>query len=175
VNLLREGLDLPEVSLVAIMDADKEGFLRNERALTQTAGRAARNENGLVIMYADEITESMQRTIDECNRRREKQIRYNEEHGIVPKTIFKSKEQIFKQTAVLEIKPPDPMAYMEPEEASLVADPVVEYMTKDQLQKAIQAARKNMERAAKDMEFMEAAKYRDEMFALEKKLKEKFN
>jgi excinuclease ABC subunit B len=175
VNLLREGLDLPEVSLVAIMDADKEGFLRNERALTQTAGRAARNENGLVIMYADEITESMQRTIDECNRRREKQIRYNEEHGIVPKTIFKSKEQIFKQTAVLEIKPPDPMAYVEPEEASLVADPVVEYMTKDQLQKAIQAARKNMERAAKDMEFMEAAKYRDEMFALEKKLKEKFN
>jgi excinuclease ABC subunit B len=175
VNLLREGLDLPEVSLVAIMDADKEGFLRNERALTQTAGRAARNENGLVIMYADEITESMQRTIDECNRRREKQIRYNEEHGIVPKTILKSKEQIFKQSAVLEIKPPDPMAYVEPEEASLVADPVVEYMTKDQLQKAVQVAKKNMERAAKDMEFMEAARYRDEMFALEKKLKEKFN
>lgn len=174
VNLLREGLDLPEVSLVAIMDADKEGFLRNERALTQTAGRAARNENGLVIMYADEITESMQRTIDECNRRREKQIRYNEEHGIVPKTIFKSREQIFKQGAVLEIKPPDPMAYVEPEEASLVADPVVEYMTKDQLQKAIQAAKKNMERAAKDMEFMEAAKFRDEMFALEKMMKEKF-
>lgn len=174
VNLLREGLDLPEVSLVAIMDADKEGFLRNERALTQTAGRAARNENGLVIMYADEITESMQRTIDECNRRREKQIRYNEEHGIVPKTIFKSREQIFKQGAVLEIKPPDPMAYVEPEEASLVADPVVEYMTKDQLQKAIQTAKKNMERAAKDMEFMEAAKYRDEMFALEKMMKEKF-
>lgn len=173
VNLLREGLDLPEVSLVAIMDADKEGFLRNERALTQTAGRAARNENGLVIMYADEITESMQRTIDECNRRREKQIRYNEEHGIVPKTIFKSREQIFKQGAVLEIKPPDPMAYVEPEEASLVADPVVEYMTKDQLQKAIQTAKKNMERAAKDMEFMEAAKYRDEMFALEKMMKEK--
>lgn len=173
VNLLREGLDLPEVSLVAIMDADKEGFLRNERALTQTAGRAARNENGLVIMYADEITESMQRTIDECNRRREKQIRYNEEHGIVPKTIFKSREQIFKQGAVLEIKPPDPMAYVEPEEASLVADPVVEYMTKDQLQKAIQAAKKNMERAAKDMEFMEAAKFRDEMFALEKMMKEK--
>ncbi len=174
VNLLREGLDLPEVSLVAIMDADKEGFLRNERALTQTAGRAARNENGLVIMYADEITESMQRTIDECNRRREKQIRYNEEHGIVPKTIFKSREQIFKQGAVLEIKPPDPMAYVEPEEASLVADPIVEYMTKDQLQKAIQAAKKNMERAAKDMEFMEAAKFRDEMFALEKMMKEKF-
>jgi excinuclease ABC subunit B len=106
VNLLREGLDLPEVSLVAIMDADKEGFLRNERSLTQIAGRAARNENGLVIMYADETTESMQRTIDECNRRREKQIRYNEEHGIVPKTIYKSKEQIFKQTAVLEINSP---------------------------------------------------------------------
>jgi excinuclease ABC subunit B len=174
VNLLREGLDLPEVSLVAIMDADKEGFLRNERALTQTAGRAARNENGLVIMYADEITESMQRTIDECNRRREKQIRYNEAHGIIPKTIYKSREQIFKQGAVLEIKPPDPKAYVEPEEASLVADPVVEYMTKDQLQKAIQAAKKNMERAAKDMEFMEAAKYRDEMFALEKMAKEKY-
>jgi len=175
VNLLREGLDLPEVSLVAIMDADKEGFLRNERSLTQIAGRAARNENGLVIMYADEITESMQRTIDECNRRREKQIRYNEEHNIIPKTIFKSREQIFKQGAVLEIKPPDPLAYVEPDEASLVADPVVEYMTKDQLQKAIQTSKKNMERAAKDMEFMEAAKFRDEMFALEKMMKEKFN
>jgi len=175
VNLLREGLDLPEVSLVAIMDADKEGFLRNERSLTQIAGRAARNENGLVIMYADETTESMQRTIDECNRRREKQIRYNEEHNIIPKTIYKSREQIFKQGAVLEIKPPDPMAYVEPEEASLVADPVVEYMTKDQLQKSIQTAKKNMERAAKDMEFMEAAKFRDEMFALEKMMKEKFN
>jgi excinuclease ABC subunit B len=173
VNLLREGLDLPEVSLVAIMDADKEGFLRNERSLTQIAGRAARNENGLVIMYADEITESMQRTIDECNRRRDKQVRYNEEHGIIPKTVHKSKEQIFKQTSVLEIKPADPMAYVEPEEASLVADPVVEYMTKDQLQKALQASKKNMERAAKDMEFMEAARFRDEMFALEKILKEK--
>ncbi|HYV94819.1 MAG TPA: excinuclease ABC subunit UvrB [Chitinophagales bacterium] len=174
VNLLREGLDLPEVSLVAIMDADKEGFLRNERSLTQIAGRAARNENGLVIMYADETTESMQRTIDECNRRREKQIRYNEEHSITPKTIYKSKQQIMQQGAVLDMKRVDPAAYVEPDEASLVADPVVEYMSKDQLQKAIQSSKKNMERAAKEMEFMDAAKYRDEMFALTKMMEEKF-
>ncbi len=174
VNLLREGLDLPEVSLVAIMDADKEGFLRNERSLTQIAGRAARNVNGLVIMYADETTESMQRTIDECNRRREKQIKYNTEHNITPKTIYKSKDQIMKQGAVLQMKMVDPHAYVEPEENSLVADPVVEYMSKDQLQKSIASAKKNMERAAKEMEFMEAAKFRDEMFELEKVMKEKF-
>src|SRR6185295_9210588 len=174
VNLLREGLDLPEVSLVAIMDADKEGFLRNERSLTQIAGRAARNENGLVIMYADEITESMQKTIDETNRRREKQLKYNEEHGIIPKTIYKSKEQIMRSGAVLDMKRVDPAAYVEPDEASLVADPVVEYMSKDQLQKAIQSSKKNMERSAKEMEFMDAAKYRDEMFALTKMMEEKF-
>ncbi|MBA3647475.1 MAG: excinuclease ABC subunit UvrB [Chitinophagales bacterium] len=174
VNLLREGLDLPEVSLVAIMDADKEGFLRNERSLTQIAGRAARNIDGLVIMYADEITESMQKTINETNRRREKQLRYNEEHGITPKTIFKSREQIMKQSAVLQIKPIDPMAYVEPEEASLVADPVVEYMSRDQLQKTLLTTKKKMERAAKDLDFLEAARLRDEMYALDKIIKQKF-
>jgi len=174
VNLLREGLDLPEVSLVAVMDADKEGFLRNQRSLTQIAGRAARNANGKVIMYADTITDSMQRTIDETNRRREKQIRYNADHNIIPMTVTKSKEQIMGQTAVLKIKPAEANAYVEQEEITLVADPVATYMSKDQLEKSIRDTRKKMERAAKDLDFIEAAKYRDEMYATEKLMKERF-
>lgn len=174
VNLLREGLDLPEVSLVAIMDADKEGFLRNTRSLTQTAGRAARNVNGLVIMYGDKITDSMQRTIDETNRRRAKQIVYNQKHGITPQTIIKSTEEIFKQASVLRIKGDEQVAYVEPEEATLVADPVLQYMTKPQLEKAIADTKKKMIQAAKDMEFLMAARYRDEMYGLEKLMEEKF-
>lgn len=173
VNLLREGLDLPEVSLVAIMDADKEGFLRNTRSLTQTAGRAARNVNGLVIMYADKITESMQKTIDETNRRRIKQIEYNTEHNIIPQTIQKSTDEIFKQTSIVKIKKGEPQPYIEKEEISLVADPVVGYMNKPQLDKAIAETKKKMLAAAKNMEFLEAARLRDEMYALEKMLKEK--
>lgn len=174
VNLLREGLDLPEVSLVAIMDADKEGFLRNTRSLTQTAGRAARNVNGLVIMYADKITDSMQRTMDETNRRRAKQIEYNQKHGITPQTIIKSTEEIFKQASVLQIKGTEQVAYVEPEEITLVADPVLSYMTRPQLEKAIADTKKKMVQAAKEMEFLMAARYRDEMYGLEKLLKEKF-
>lgn len=174
VNLLREGLDLPEVSLVAILDADKEGFLRNERSLIQTSGRAARNANGLVIMYADKITGSMQRTIDETNRKRAKQIAYNEKHGITPQTVFKTKEQIMEQSSVLEVKGKQ-KAYTEPEESiSLAADPVVQYMSKSQLKKAIDSTRTKMQKAAKDMDFMEAARYRDEMFELEELMKEKY-
>lgn len=174
VNLLREGLDLPEVSLVAILDADKEGFLRSERSLTQIAGRAARNINGRVIMYADAVTESMQKTIDETNRRREKQLRYNEEHQIVPQTIRKTKEQILGQTAVLQIKKKESLAYVENEEVSLVADPVVQYMNKEQLGKLISTTRKKMEQAAKDLDFIQAARFRDEMYELQKMIKEKF-
>ncbi len=174
VNLLREGLDLPEVSLVAILDADKEGFLRNERSLTQIAGRAARHVNGLVIMYADTITDSMQRTINECNRRREKQLRYNEQHGIVPATVVKTTDHIFRQTAVLDIRDESTDAQQSFAKTALVADPVIEYMTRDQLLKAIGAVRKKMEQAAKDLEFLQAAKYRDEMYALEAILKDKF-
>ncbi|HPE96945.1 MAG: excinuclease ABC subunit UvrB [Chitinophagales bacterium] len=175
VNLLREGLDLPEVSLVAILDADKEGFLRNTRSLTQTAGRAARNVNGLVIMYADKVTESMQRTIDETERRRAKQLSYNAEHGIVPRTVVKSTEEIFKQTSVLEIRGNAPRPYVEDEVVIAAADPVVEYMDKQQLEKAIAASRKKMLAAAKDMDFLEAARLRDEMFGLQKLLDEKFS
>ncbi len=174
VNLLREGLDLPEVSLVAIMDADKEGFLRNQRSLTQIAGRAARNANGRVIMYADNITGSMQRTIDETNRRREKQIAYNLKHNIVPMTILKTRAQILDQSAVLQIRPMEAGAYIESNEASLVADPVVKYMSRDQLEKSIRDTRKNMEKSAKDLDFIQAARYRDEMFALDKIIKERF-
>ncbi|MBK9731708.1 MAG: excinuclease ABC subunit UvrB [Chitinophagaceae bacterium] len=174
VNLLREGLDLPEVSLVAIMDADKEGFLRNARSLTQIAGRAARNVNGLVIMYADQVTDSMQKTIDETNRRREKQLKYNEENNITPKTILRTREQIHQQSSVLLIRPIVEGAYVEPEEASLVADPVIEYMTKPQLEKVIQNTKKKMQKSAKELDFLEAARLRDEMFALEKMIKEKF-
>lgn len=167
VNLLREGLDLPEVSLVAILDADKEGFLRDHRSLTQTAGRAARNLNGKVIMYADKITQSMQKTIDETNRRREKQLAYNEEHGITPQAIIKGNKSAFsqnKENIYLEIE----------EKQDIAADPVVQYMTKPALEKAIAKAKKDMQEAAKKLEFLEAAQHRDEMMRLEELLKEKF-
>jgi excinuclease ABC subunit B len=173
VNLLREGLDLPEVTLVAILDADKEGFLRNERSLTQTAGRAARNSDGLVIMYADRITESMQRTINETNRRRTKQIAYNEEHGITPTTIHKSISKIMGQTAVLDIRGERLKAYVESEEFSMAADPIVSIMNHDQLSQSIKDKKKEMESAARNLDFIEAARLRDEMFALEKQLKSK--
>lgn len=170
VNLLREGLDLPEVSLVAVLDADKEGFLRSHRSLTQTAGRAARNINGKVIFYADKITESMQQTIDETNRRREKQLAYNERHGITPKQIVKNTVSVLGggrlQTAT------EAYAYVEPE-PSLVADPVVQYMTRPQLEKAIAQARKQMTEAAKKLDFLEAAQYRDEMLKLQDMLDQK--
>ncbi|WP_317206745.1 excinuclease ABC subunit UvrB [Ferruginibacter lapsinanis] len=176
VNLLREGLDLPEVSLVAILDADKEGFLRNEKSLTQTAGRAARNVDGLVIFYADKMTDSMQKTIDETTRRREKQIAYNIEHGITPKTIIKSKEQVFAQGSVLDVKgydPSNPYSIGADEElVNIAADEQVIYNTIPQLEKAISQTKKAMEKAAKDLDFMEAAKLRDEMFRMQKELGE---
>ncbi|MEO5650880.1 MAG: excinuclease ABC subunit UvrB [Ginsengibacter sp.] len=173
VNLLREGLDLPEVSLVAILDADKEGFLRNERSLTQTAGRAARNVDGLVIFYADKITESMQKTIDETTSRREKQIQYNIEHNITPTTIFKSIEQIMGQTSVLDIKGTTESPYAIDDSISTVAaEDQVEYKTIPQIEKAIKQIKRMMEKAAKDMDFMEAARLRDEMFRMEGELKE---
>ena len=171
VNLLREGLDLPEVSLVAILDADKEGFLRSQRSLVQTVGRAARNVNGRVIMYADNMTDSMQRTIEETNRRREKQIAYNLKHGITPTQIKKSTESIFARTGESSGRG-GKRAYVENETISLAADPVVQYMSKEQVQKAIAQTRKNMEKAAKEMDFMEAARLRDELFELERKLKD---
>ena len=173
VNLLREGLDLPEVSLVAILDADKEGFLRNERSLTQTAGRAARNVEGLVIFYADTITESMQRTIDETNRRREKQVAYNIAHNITPKTITRSVQQIMAQTSVLEIKGYDPDSpYAVEEIVTRAAEDEAEYSTIPQIEKAIAKTKKEMEKAARDLDFMEAARLRDEMFAMQKMLEE---
>lgn len=172
VNLLREGLDLPEVSLVAILDADKEGFLRSERSLTQTAGRAARNLNSKVIMYADKITDSMQRTIDETNRRREKQMAYNIENNITPQQIVKTTGSIMGQTAVAGSSPAAPKAYIENQEVSLAADPVVKYMSREQLDKAIMQSRKAMEKAAKELDFIEAARLRDEMLALQEMLKE---
>jgi excinuclease ABC subunit B len=175
VNLLREGLDLPEVSLVAIMDADKEGFLRNDKSLTQTIGRAARNERGKVIMYADRMTASMQRTIDETDRRREKQIAYNTLHSITPKTIKRTREEILKQTSMADAKQifaPEAKAYVEPTEMNLAADPILEYLSKPKLEKMIGETQKRMQKAAKEMDFMEAARLRDEMFALQKKLEE---
>ena len=175
INLLREGLDLPEVSLVAILDADKEGFLRSERSLIQTIGRAARNDRGRVIMYAEKITDSMRVTIDETNRRRDKQIAYNTEHGIIPRTIGKSREAIIEQTSVMDFKGGVQKAYIEKEMTDdLAADPIVQYMTKLELQKSIDKTKKDMVVAAKDMDFLQAAKLRDEMYALEKIMTKRF-
>lgn len=170
VNLLREGLDLPEVSLVAILDADKEGFLRSERSLTQTAGRAARNVNSLVIMYADKITESMRKTIDETNRRREKQLKYNEKHNITPTSLVKSTDSIMGQTSVAGGKEHGKV-YVEDAEQNVAADPVVQYMNKDQIAKAIQKTKKKMDEAVKELDFIEAARLRDELFGLDELLK----
>jgi excinuclease ABC subunit B len=176
VNLLREGLDLPEVSLVAILDADKEGFLRNERSLTQTAGRAARNVDGLVIFYADKMTESMQKTIDETQRRREKQIEFNIKHGITPTTIIKTKEQVFAQGSVLDVKgydPSNPYAIQADQDlVNVAAEEQEVYQTIPQIEKAISKTKKQMQQAAKDLDFMEAARLRDEMFKMQQELEE---
>ena len=181
VNLLREGLDLPEVSLVAILDADKEGFLRSHRSLTQTAGRAARNVNGKVIMYADTITESMQKTIDETVRRRSIQLKYNEDHHITPKQI---KKQIGSSLASLSVESNDrkdavtqngkyPGIYLEPESGAFAADPIVKRMSKEELEKSIANTTTLMKQAAKDLDFIQAAQYRDEIIRLQEQLKDK--
>ncbi|MCC8425256.1 excinuclease ABC subunit UvrB [Mucilaginibacter sp. UR6-11] len=175
INLLREGLDLPEVSLVAILDADKEGFLRSERSLIQTIGRAARNDRGRVIMYADKITDSMAITISETTRRRELQIAYNTEHGITPLTVGKTRAEIIEQTSVMDFQDGVQKAYVEQDTISMAADPIVQYMSKPDLKKSIENTRKEMLAAAKDMNFLLAAKLRDEMFALEKMMEEKFS
>ncbi len=173
VNLLREGLDLPEVSLVAILDADKEGFLRNARSLTQTAGRAARNANGLVIFYADKITKSMRHTIDETNRRREIQMAYNKEHNITPTTVSKTREQIMSKGSILDIRGKK-TTYVEPDMPSIAEDPIVSYMNKDQMEKLVKQTEDRMKKAAKDLDFITAAQHRDELFAIKKKMKDKF-
>ncbi len=172
VNLLREGLDLPEVSMVAILDADKEGFLRNQRSLVQTIGRAARHINGKVIMYADNITESMRMAIDETNRRRRIQMDYNKAHGIEPKSVLKSKEAIMEQTKVADSKKEGKKYYVESDTPTIAADPVMQYLDKDQLRQLIKQTRKKMEQAARDLDFIEAAHLRDELAELEAKLKE---
>lgn len=176
VNLLREGLDLPEVTLVAILDADKEGFLRNERSLTQTAGRAARNVDGTVIFYADRMTESMQKTIDETDRRREKQIAYNIEHHITPQTVIKTKEQVFAQGSVLDIKGFDAASPLAVDHngvtINVAAEDAEDYKTIPQMEKGILQVKKRMEKAAKDLDFMEAARLRDVMFKMKKELEE---
>jgi excinuclease ABC subunit B len=160
VNLLREGLDLPEVALVAILDADKEGFLRSERSLTQTAGRAARNINGMVIMYAAKITESMRKTIEETTRRRMKQLAYNEANNINPQQIVKAASNVVND---MRKKTGQKQAYIEPQKVDVAADPVVKYMSSAALEKAIEKARKSMEKSAKSLNFIEAARFRDEM------------
>ena len=171
VNLLREGLDLPEVSLVAILDADKEGFLRSHRSLTQTVGRAARNVNGKVIFYADKITDSMAKTINETNRRREKQMAYNEEHGIVPKQIQKARTSVFTQRKEEELAIPQP--YSQDSILSIASEDQMQYMSAEELKKAIAKAKKQMSAAAKKLEFLEAAQYRDQVIKLEDELKSK--
>jgi len=176
VNLLREGLDLPEVSLVAILDADKEGFLRNTRSLTQTAGRAARNSNGLVIFYADKMTDAMRKTIEETNRRRAIQMEYNAKHNITPTTVIRSKEEILGQKSILDIRGGrEPQSYIEQETITIAADPLVAYMNRSQLEKLIQTTEKKMKDAAKDLDFISAAYYRDELAALKKQMKDAFN
>lgn len=173
VNLLREGLDLPEVSLVAILDADKEGFLRNEKSLTQTAGRAARNSNGLVIFYADKMTNSMQQTINETNRRRAVQMEYNAKHGITPTTISKTREQILDQKSILDIRGKKaPASYSEKAESGIAADPIISYMGREQLERLVLETEQKMKQAAKELDFISAAQYRDEMLELKKKLKQ---
>lgn len=170
VNLLREGLDMPEVSLVAILDADKEGFLRNEKSLTQTAGRAARNVNGTVIFYADKITDSMRKTIDETNRRRAIQQEYNEKHGIIPMSLNKTREEILSKKSILDIRGGKSKAYIEPEKTDIAADPIIEYMNTDQIKKLIHETENKMKKAAKDLDFITAAHFRDELALLKKKI-----